>query len=77
MTLGSPFDYKNQVKMYIAKNMPSPDNFTDYAIKAADRIKRYLDITDGSAFVLFTSYSLMNVVYEELESYLDEKGSMS
>ncbi|MDP2921626.1 MAG: helicase C-terminal domain-containing protein [Candidatus Omnitrophota bacterium] len=74
MTLGSPFDYKNQVRMYIAKNMPSPDNFTDYAIKAADRIKRYLDITDGSAFVLFTSYSLMNSVYEEMEAYLNEKG---
>lgn len=70
LKLGSPFDYKNQVRMYIAKNMPSPDNVTDYAIKAADRIKRYLDLTNGSAFVLFTSYSLMNIVYEELEEYL-------
>jgi len=73
LKLGSPFDYKNQVRMYIAKDMPGPDNVTDYAIKAADRIKRYLDLTNGSAFVLFTSYSLMNSVYEELEEYLAEK----
>ncbi|MBU1913435.1 MAG: helicase [Candidatus Omnitrophica bacterium] len=74
LKLGSPFDYINQVRMYIAKDMPNPDNVTDYAIKAADRIKRYLEITNGSAFVLFTSYSLMNIVYEELEGYLNEKG---
>ncbi len=74
LKLGSPFDYKNQVRMYIAKNMPNPDNVTDYAIKAADRIKRYLDLTNGSAFVLFTSYSMMNIVYEELEEYLIRKG---
>lgn len=73
LKLGSPFDYKNQVRVYIAKNMPNPDNVTDYAIKAADRIKRYLDMTNGSAFVLFTSYSLMNIVYEELEEYLGQK----
>jgi len=70
LKLGSPFDYKNQVRMYIAKDMPNPDNFTDYAVKAADRIKRYLELTNGSAFVLFTSYSMMNSVYEELEEHL-------
>jgi len=70
LKLGSPFDYKNQVRMYIAKNMPNPDRITDYAIAAASRIKRYLEITNGSAFVLFTSYSMMNSVYEELEEYL-------
>ena len=74
LKLGSPFDYINQVRMYIAKDMPNPDNVTNYAIKAADRIKRYLELTNGSAFVLFTSYSLMNIVYEELEGYLNNRG---
>jgi ATP-dependent DNA helicase DinG len=41
LKLGSPFDYKNQVRMYIAKDMPNPGRVTDYAIKAADRIKKY------------------------------------
>lgn len=74
LKLGSSFDYKNQVRMYIAKDMPNPDRITDYAAAAAIRIKRYLDLSNGSAFVLFTSYSLMNSVYEELEEYLNEKG---
>ncbi len=74
LKLGSPFDYENQVRMYIAKNMPRPDSITEYASAASEKIKRYIELTDGNAFVLFTSYGLMNIVYEELESYLSEKG---
>jgi ATP-dependent DNA helicase DinG len=74
LKLGSSFDYENQVRMYISKNMPSPDNITEYGHAVSERLKRYLGLTNGSAFVLFTSYSLMNVVYEELEDYLNEKG---
>ena len=74
LKLGSPFDYKNQVRMYIAKNMPRPDRVTEYASAVSERIKRYIEFTNGNAFVLFTSYSLMNIVYEELEGYLFEKG---
>ncbi|MDP8230174.1 MAG: helicase C-terminal domain-containing protein [Candidatus Gorgyraea atricola] len=74
LKLGSSFDYKNQVRMYIAKNMPLPSRITEYSEALADRIKRFLDLTNGNAFVLFTSYSLMNIVHEELIDYLDEKG---
>jgi len=74
LKLGSPFDYKNQVRMYIAKDMPRPDKLTEYASSVAEKIKRYVGLTNGSAFVLFTSYSLMNIVYEELESFLAERG---
>ena len=74
LKLGSPFDYKNQVRMYIAKNMPRPDKVTEYASAVSKRIKRYIEFTNGNAFVLFTSYGLMNIVYEELKDYLSEKG---
>lgn len=74
LKLGSPFDYQNQVRMYIAKNMPLPNNVTEYAMASAERIKRYIELTNGNAFVLFTSYSLMNIVYEELEAFFNEKG---
>jgi len=73
LKLGSSFDYKNQVRMYIAKNMPQPNKIIEYARAVSEKVKRYLDLTNGSAFVLFTSYSLMNIVYEELEEYLNEK----
>jgi len=74
LKLGSSFDYKNQVRMYIAKNMPLPNKITEFSEALADRIKRYIDLTNGNAFVLFTSYSLMNIVYEELADYLNDKG---
>jgi ATP-dependent DNA helicase DinG len=74
LKLGSPFDYKNQVRMYIAKDMPMPNRINEYAHALAEKIKRYIELTEGGAFILFTSYSLMNTVYEELEAYLNEKG---
>ncbi|MBU1007326.1 MAG: DEAD/DEAH box helicase [Candidatus Omnitrophica bacterium] len=74
LKLGSSFNYKEQVKLYIAQNMPKPGNLREYAAAVSERIKKYLTFTNGSAFVLFTSYSLMNTVYEELEDYLLEKG---
>ncbi|MFH1854734.1 MAG: helicase C-terminal domain-containing protein [Candidatus Omnitrophota bacterium] len=74
LKLGSPFDYKNQVRMYIAKNMPLPNQITEYASAVAERVKKYIGLTNGNAFVLFTSYSLMNMVYGELESFLNDNG---
>jgi len=74
LKLGSPFDYKKQVSLYIEKNMPLPNRVSEYACAVAEKVKKYLEITNGSAFVLFTSYSLMNMVYEEIEPFLRSKG---
>jgi len=74
LKLGSSFDYKNQVRMYIPRNMPTPNRITEYGDAVAEKVKHYIELTNGSAFVLFTSYSLMNIVYEELETYLNERG---
>src|SRR5581483_5503251 len=37
-----------------------------FASKAADRIRRMLEITRGRTFVLFTSYAQMNEIYQRL-----------
>ena len=42
-----------------------------FAAKAADRIRRLLEITRGRAFVLFTSYAQMNEVYQRLLGELE------
>ena len=34
--------------------------------KAADRIRKILEITRGRAFVLFTSYAQMNEIYQRM-----------
>ncbi len=73
LMLGSPFDYENQMSVYIPKNMPSPSKVRDYAAAVTEKIKKYVGKTNGSAFILFTSYAFMNMVYKELEDFLIEK----
>jgi len=73
----SPFDFKRQVKLYIPALMPDPNDFEKYKQGCIKEIKRYLAKTHGKAFVLFTSYRLMNEVYEKLSDHLKEKGIVS
>jgi ATP-dependent DNA helicase DinG len=67
--LGSPFDYQRQVTMYIEADLPEP-NLRDFTASAAEAIKKYLLMTDGRAFVLFTSYSMLKDMAEELTDWL-------
>jgi ATP-dependent DNA helicase DinG len=67
--LGSPFDYQSQVTMYIEADLPEP-NHADFTKAAAKTIKKYLLKTDGKAFVLFTSYSMLKDFAEELADWL-------
>ncbi|MFH1782357.1 MAG: helicase C-terminal domain-containing protein [Candidatus Omnitrophota bacterium] len=73
LQLGSPYNYKEQVNIYISKHMPNPNKLSEYALASSKKIKKYIALTNGNAFILFTSYSLMNLVYKELEDYLLEK----
>jgi ATP-dependent DNA helicase DinG len=68
--LPSHFDYENQALFYVPPDLPDPRT-PQFAAKAADRIKRLLEITRGRAFVLFTSYAQMNEVYQRLLGELD------
>src|ERR1700676_4961586 len=68
--LPSHFDYENQALLYVPPDLPDPRT-PQFAAKAADRIRRLLDITRGRAFVLFTSYAQMNDVYQRLLGELD------
>ena len=69
----SPFNFQEQVKIHIPKKMPDPNSaaFIPAAIK---EIKHYLKLTHGKAFVLFTSYKMMNEVFEEVAPSLEEIG---
>ena len=64
----SPFDYKNNVLMYISKTMPFPNNKDyDYILALANEIEELLHASHGHAAVLFTSYRVMDMVWEHLE----------
>jgi ATP-dependent DNA helicase DinG len=63
--LPSHFDYAKQAMFYVPPDLPDPRT-PQFAAKAADRIRKILEITRGRAFVLFTSYSQMNEIYQRL-----------
>ena len=65
VVLPSHFDYQNQAMFYVPPDLPDPRT-PQFGVKAADRIKRLLEITRGRAFVLFTSYAQMNDIYQRL-----------
>ncbi|MEI6149291.1 MAG: helicase C-terminal domain-containing protein, partial [bacterium] len=71
--LDTPFDYENQVKIYIPKNMPLPDE-ENYLESACDEIENYISRTHGKAFVLFTSYDNMKRSSDRLRPFFDDKG---
>lgn len=69
--LGSPFDYSTQVTVYIEKDLPNP-NEPAFIETAAEAIKKYVLQTQGRAFVLFTSYSMLEKIAESLTNWFEE-----
>lgn len=65
LTVPSHFDYANQAILYIPPEMPDPRS-TAFARDAAEKIRRLLEITQGRAFCLFTSYAQMNDIHDRL-----------
>jgi ATP-dependent DNA helicase DinG len=70
IVLPSHYDYPNQALFYVPPDLPDPRT-PQFAAKAADRIRRILEITRGRAFVLFTSYAQMNEIYQRLLGELE------
>ena len=74
---GSPFDYKNQAEIHIPMRMPDPRRSVEFTQSVITQVKHYLKMTHGKAFVLFTSYRMMDEVYGVLSDFLDELGIVS
>lgn len=71
LKLGSPFDYERQVTMYIEKDLPNPNDGA-FVEAAAEAIKKYVKQTAGRAFVLFTSYQMLESMADKLSGWLGE-----
>ena len=61
----SHFNYASQAVLYVPPDMPDPRS-TAFARSAAEKIRRLLEITQGRAFCLFTSYAQMNDIHDRL-----------
>jgi ATP-dependent DNA helicase DinG len=53
LLVASPFDYESQAMLYVPRDLPPADGFS---AAAAERTRELLAITNGRAFLLFTSY---------------------
>jgi ATP-dependent DNA helicase DinG len=72
LLVGSPFDYARQVKLYLEADLPEPTapGYFDAAIEA---IRRYLDLSGGRAFVLFTSYDMLRRAAAALRPFIEDR----
>ena len=74
LKLGSPFDYKTQAKLILSEKMPNPGEKPDeYESAVCEKIKKYVTQTAGRAFVLFTSYKMMQSCAARLNGWLAEQ----
>jgi len=65
LVLQSHFDYASQALLYVPPDLPDPRT-PQFTTKAAERIRKLLEISRGRAFVLFTSYAQMHDIYQRL-----------
>jgi ATP-dependent DNA helicase DinG len=70
MVVPSHFDYESQAMLYVPSEMPEP-NSQAFARRAAEEIRRVLEITRGRAFCLFTSYAQMRDIHDRLLGELE------
>jgi ATP-dependent DNA helicase DinG len=64
--VSSPFDHARQARLYLPKGMPEPRD-ARFLARALEEIRGLLEITRGRAFLLFTSYAVLQRVKDELE----------
>ncbi len=66
LLLGSPFDFQNQALLYVPDDLGVPSEKDEYTELVCSRIKELLNAAGGRAFLLFTSYRMLNAVFERL-----------
>ena len=59
------FDYRKQALLYVPQHLPEPRS-PAFPKAAAGEVARILESSRGRAFVLFTSYQQMRLVYEQV-----------
>jgi ATP-dependent DNA helicase DinG len=64
------FDYQKQALLYVAQHLPEPRSPT-FTKAAAEEVIKILRHSEGRAFVLFTSYQQMRLVYEKVSLEID------
>ncbi|MFI0348275.1 MAG: ATP-dependent DNA helicase, partial [Chthoniobacterales bacterium] len=72
LQLGSPFNYQEQMKLYLVKTMPDPRD-AGYEEALEHWIGHFTELSEARTFVLFTSYRVMQNVAEKMKDFFEKK----
>jgi ATP-dependent DNA helicase DinG len=72
--LDSPFDYPRQAELILLEGMPDPTaDAAGYQRSVVQMIQRYVERTEGRAFVLFTSYDMLKRAAAAMTPWLAQR----
>ena len=70
----SPFDYESQMRVYLPKGMPEPSEGERFQTALQGWIQKFVGMTNGKAFVLFTSRAMLRKTAEGMAAWFEEQG---
>jgi DNA polymerase-3 subunit epsilon/ATP-dependent DNA helicase DinG len=73
LMLGSPFDYPRSTLIALPSDLPEPDD-PDFIRSTAETLVEACRASQGRALVLFTSYGMLNAIYNEIKPVLEAEG---
>lgn len=77
LKLGSPFDYQKQATLVLPDRMPDPgESPMDYENAVIARIRQHVDDVNGGAFVLFTSYKMLQSCSRKLTPWFSSRNQL-
>ncbi len=75
LQLGSPFNFREQVELHLFRSMPDPSSDpARYEEAVIVKIPEYVQRSRGRAFVLFTSYQMMQKATARLSAWCSRHG---
>jgi ATP-dependent DNA helicase DinG len=75
LQVGSPFDYKRLAELHLLTDVPDPSTGRgEYESAILPTLKHYLSMSDGHAFLLFTSYDSLRKCAAALKPWMDQHG---
>jgi ATP-dependent DNA helicase DinG len=75
LQLGSPFDYPSQVELHLFRSMPDPSAAPQvYEEAVLAKLPECVERSRGRAFVLFTSYQMMQKAADRLKPWCARRG---
>ena len=70
--IGSPFNFSENALIYVPDNIPDPNQEPGaYRQNITKHIEEIVSLAQGRSFILFTSFEMLNAVYEKIEDDMD------